>query len=235
MNWCLMLTYNSLSLTRVAVTSVLNQDIPTNLLVMDDGSTDGTLAFLRTLQPRVQIASQQRAGVSRLWNQGLTHLFEVCQAEAVLVLNNDLELRSDTLRLLLEDGGQFVTCVGTSSGALFPGNAPKGERRPHPDFSAFLIRRTCWHITGKFDETMKCYASDGDMHLRMHKAGIEAYCLDIPFYHYASGTLKQASEEDRQRILKQAEKDRFTFVNKWGVPMGSPEYYAMFSEKGATA
>src|SRR5262249_25039246 len=167
----------------------------------------------------------------KLWNIALSHLFDVRSAEAVLVVNNDVKLRPDAYKRLLSDGGLFVTCVGTSSGADFPGGEPSGEKRPHPDFSCFLIRSECWRRVGAFDETMRIYTSDLDYHIRMHQAGIHAECLDLPFHHYSSGTLKQAAEADRDRILKIAEEDRKAFERKWGVSAGSPEYYKLFEEE----
>lgn len=230
MNHVLMLTYNGLAMTRDAVESVLAQDVPTKLLVLDDGSLDGTLPYLHSLDSnRVQVIACKHRGVSALWNLGLSYLFSQ-GAEHVLVVNNDIKLRPDALRLLIADGGQFVTCVGTSSGALWPGGEPSGMKRPHPDFSCFLIRQECWRKVGKFDEDMRIYCSDGSYHLRMHKAGINAYCLDIPFWHYASGTLKEASAEDVLRISEQARMDREAFARKWGTEMGSDDYYKMFKE-----
>lgn len=230
-NWALMLTYNLLSFTRDAVATALEQDVPMRLLVMDDGSTDGTINYLRTLHPKVQLVTYKGAGVSYLWNRGLAYLFDTHEVPYVLVLNNDIRLRPDTFRLLAADGGQFVTCVGTSSGASFPGGVPSGRKRPHPDFSAYMIRHECWKKVGPFDESMKIYASDGDMHLRLHRAGIEAVSLDLPFFHVASGTLKEADPEDRGRILAQAQADRAAFSRKWGFEMGSSEYYATFKQK----
>lgn len=233
-NYVLMLTLNSIALTREAGASVLAQDVPVKLLVCDDGSSDNTLPYLRSLHPQVEVNGYKHKGVSALWNIGLKHLFGQ-GAEHVLVVNNDVKLRPDTYRRLRDDGGPFVTCVGTSSGANWPGGEPSGEKRPHPDFSAFMIRRECWDKVGEFDETMRIYCSDGDLHLRMHKAGIEAYCIDLPFYHYASGTLKQADEEDRKRILERASADRQAFFDKWGFDMGSTNYYKQFVKEEVNA
>jgi GT2 family glycosyltransferase len=227
----LMLTYNSIHLTKDAVMSVLEQDVPVSLIAYDDGSTDGTLEWLRSCG--IYTRCYRRAGVTKMWNLELGYQFgfNTPAQDYVLVINNDIRLRPDTLRTLIADGGQFVTAVGTSSGAQFPGEPSQGRRSPHPDFSCFLIRRECWLKVGPFDESMRIYASDGDYHLRMHQAGIEAYALDLPFYHYASGTLKQADEKDRQRIMVQADRDRETFQAKWGFAMGSKEYYAQFGQE----
>lgn len=229
-HWIVMPVLDCLTLTRTALETCFAQDIgPVRVLVVDAGSTDGTGEYLRSLHPLVEVLPLPRtAGVSKAWNIALTYMFAGGQPY-VLVVNNDIKLRTDAFRLLVEDGGPFVTCVGTSTaGTQFPGDTPKLSRRPHPDFSCYLIRKECWRAVGPFDASMSIYCSDGDYHLRMHKAGIEAYCLDIPFYHYASGTLKSMEPREQKRIMQQAEADRAAFERKWRCAMGSSEYYAMF-------
>lgn len=228
-------TLNCRELTRKAIASCVAQDIPISLMIIDSASDDGTFEMLRaySVSPSgyaTLLNSVPRdLGVSKAWNAGLKFLFGIQQAPAVLVINSDVELRPDTYRQLLADGSQFVTAVGSSTnGTQFPGGEPTGARRPHPDFSCFLIRRECWEKVGPFDEAMKIYCSDGDYHLRMHRAGIEACCIDLPFLHHASATIKHAEGEERERILKQAGEDRMVFKMKWGVEMGSKEYYELF-------
>ncbi len=63
---------------------------------------------------------------------------------------------------------------------------------------------------------------------QFHQAGIEAYTIGIPFFHYASGTLKSATEDEHRRISNQADRDRDTFEKKWGCEVGSPDYYRKF-------
>lgn len=221
--------YNCKTLTERAIETCLQQDIgPTRVLCGLDRADDGVAEYLRSLHPQVQVVSLLGKGVSAIWNALLSHAFDVLGAPYALVVNNDIRLRPDAYKRLVSDGGPFVTCVGTSSGAKFPDGEPSGEKRPHPDFSCFLIRRECWEQVGKFDETMRIYTSDGDYHIRMHQAGVEAYCLDLPFYHYASGALKQADPDGRERILARAHLDRDAFEAKWGCRMGTTEYYNMF-------
>ncbi len=131
------------------------------------------------------------------------------------------------MRSLYEDGGPFVTAVSVDTPGAIEGEWRKAPR-PHPDFSCFLIRREVWQKVGGFDESMALYASDADYHLRMHQAGIVAYTIGIPFYHYASGTLKSSTEWDRREIQAQADRDRARFAEKWGCAVGSPAYYKMF-------
>jgi GT2 family glycosyltransferase len=223
-NPVVMLCRNSLALTKQAVQSVLEQDIPVQLHVVDNNSQDGTTEWLESFCPNTT-TFRPAQGVSSGWNYALTTIFRRCNH--ALVVNNDVVLRPDTYRSLLEDGGDFVTAVSVDNMEGIRGEWRKAPR-PHPDFSCFLIRKHVWDKVGGFDESMWLYASDGDYHLRMHKAGIEAYTIGIPFYHYASGTLKSASPGEKAMIEAQAEKDRRTFEQKWGVQVGTPPYYALF-------
>lgn len=168
------------------------------------------------------------------------------------MLNNDTEVRPDTARHLVEDGSGFVTAVGSEDPKCVEPpwkwtqtNAQTGEKserpamlwpapdplkkRSHPDFSAYLIRREVFEKVGPFDENFHgAYAEDSDFHLRMHQAGIEAICLDLPFLHYGAQTIKQASEAEANAISKQADANRAYFKQKHGVEVGSKEYYALF-------
>jgi GT2 family glycosyltransferase len=223
-NPVVMLVRNSLALTKQAVQSVLEQDIPVQLHVVDNNSQDGTTEWFQSFCPNLT-TFRPAQGVSSGWNFALTEILRHCNH--ALVVNNDVVLRPDTYRSLLEDGGDFVTAVSVDNMQGIQGEWRKAPR-PHPDFSCFLIRKHVWEKVGAFDESMWLYASDGDYHLRMHKAGIDAYTIGIPFFHYASGTLKSASPGERAMIEAQAEKDRYTFEQKWGVQVGTKPYYEMF-------
>lgn len=230
MNYVIMPIYCGTTMTRSAIESVLHQDAPTHLFAVLNGATDGAQSYVQSLDPHrvTYVSYQPQKGVSYAWNRALEWVFGR-GAESVLVVNNDIVLRPDTYRLLLADGGEFVTGVGSSDPKCIAElSVPTTASRPHPDFSCFLIRRSTWERIGQFDESMVNYCSDGDMHLRLHRSGIEAYCIDLPFYHRASGTLKELDAVAQAVLQNQAEDDRKAFERKWGCAMGSPEYYAMF-------
>ena len=102
------------------------------------------------------------------------------------------------------------------------------RRRPHPDFSCFLMREHVWRTVGPFDEDFWAFCGDNSYHLRMERAGIRAVSIDVPFYHVASGTLKSVDAEQRDRICKLADADRATFERKYGFSVTGPEYAAQF-------
>jgi GT2 family glycosyltransferase len=218
----------SVDMTRKCISSLLQQDIPVKILAIDNGSEDGCAQYLRSCWG-VQIITYPRPmGLSRLWNNCLEMSFEHMKLEHVLVVNNDTVLRPDTYRLLLEDGGSFVTGVGVDTAAKTL-RADPSSKRPHPDFSCFMIRRECWETTGRFDESMMTWASDNDYHVRMFRAGIDAHCISLPFYHVASGTLKHLDGEIKQALYRQSDKDRERFREKYGCSPGTPEYEALFT------
>lgn len=223
-NPVVILCRNAIQLSKNAVQSILEQDIPTMLHAVDNDSQDGTTEWLNSFCPNTT-TFRPAQGVSSGWNYALTTIFR--HSEYALVVNNDVVLRPDTYRSLLEDGGDFVTAVSVDNLAGIQGEWRKAPR-PHPDFSCFLIRRSVWRTVGAFDESMRLYASDADYHLRMNMAGVKAYTIGVPFFHYASGTLKTATPGEKASISEQADKDRYTFELKWGCKVGSKQYYEMF-------
>lgn len=238
----IMPTRNCLPLTQKAITSVKAQTIPTELLVIDNGSTDGTPQWLWA--NGIQYVSLPSASVSGMWNAGVRWAFTL--ADYCLVINNDVELIPETYERLLSHGGQFVTGVGVSEKDKFKStqrvNKKAGElgmtwniaERPHPDFSCFLIRSSAFDKVGPFDEAFQgAYAEDLDYHVRMHRAGVKAVCINLPFLHHAAGTLKSASKVDQVRIQKQADKNRAYFKQKWGATPATSEYDALFTSNVA--
>ena len=222
----LMITHNALELTNRTVKSIQRQDIPVELFVIDNCSTDQTVEYLEGLGIPM-LACEVSMGVSSAWNYGLTNFFGLGY-DHVLVVNNDIEIQPWFYRRLLEDGGPFVTGVGVDDkGQLDHADSDPHSSDPHPHFSAFLIHREVWEKVGMFDENMVLYGSDCDYHVRMHNAGIKAYTTGVPFFHAGSGTIK-SNPEEASAIHQRANLDRAAFKAKWGCEIGTPDYYALF-------
>ena len=65
-------TYNRVQFVREAIASVLQQDYPdVELIVVDDGSSDGTAAVVRGFGPAVRYLWQENRGVSAARNRGV--------------------------------------------------------------------------------------------------------------------------------------------------------------------
>ena len=221
-----MLTRNNLELTKIAYYSSRNQSLPTKLFVIDNGSTDGTVEWL---DERVHLSRQpSNMGVSRGWNLGLTVLFDFYRANHVLVINNDVYLPQNFYRELLSYDVPFVTGVAMSTMEEATAPADRMPLQPHPDFSAFLIRRFAWEANGPFSENMKHYASDCDWHVRAHRAGLPLCKANVPYYHESSATIKRSSPQEKAEINQQANDDRAVFKSLYGCLPGTPEYEALF-------
>ncbi len=235
MNWAVVLAYNNLHLTKTAVASLRKQDIQggVSILAINNCSKDGTSAWLDSQPDLHTLRLTTQDSVAGCWNRALRWLFIEKGLPHALFINNDAMLRPDAYRWLVADGGLFVTCVGKRDPACVepPIIAPDpASKRPHPDFSCYLIRRECFDRVGEFDENFKRgFLEDGDMHVRLHKAGIRAECLELPFYHYGSATVKNCDNKERRAIQKQADLNRKYFAEKWGFEMASEQYYKFFN------
>jgi len=247
MNPILCLAHNNLALTRKAIASFLVQDVPVEVLLINNASTDGTASWMATLDKRVtQVHLREQQSVAAAWNYGLRWCFKA-GADKVLVCNNDVEIGPETYGYLsavcdletqqrIADGYvnsfQFVTCVSVNKKEqnIHPALGWSYHVRPHPDFSCFMIHRYVTETIGWFDEEYKiAYGEDCDYHVRMHRGGINAMCFDIPFLHHGASTVKLADPEEVERICEQAERNRERFYAKYGVRIGTPEYDTLFT------
>src|ERR1700679_2502638 len=108
MNIVVILTRNCLELTKRCVESVKGQDVPTEIRIFDNGSTDGTVEWAADNVDTVYVAMRNR-GVSDGWNTMLHQAFGHGGASHVLVLNNDVMLPPYFYRELLSFDLPFVS------------------------------------------------------------------------------------------------------------------------------
>ena len=124
---------------------------------------------------------------------------------------------------------EFRAAPGVASIDYYPTPDPSA-RRPHPDFSCYLIRKWVYDRVGPFDEKFEgAFCEDWDYHVRLHRAGVEAYCIDLPFWHFGSQTIKNSPSDQADAIARQADRNREYFFRKWGFRGATAEYYAQFS------
>lgn len=235
MNHVLVLTHNCLDLARKCVDSVQAQDVPVYILAVDNGSTDGTSQWLPknddNMANFVAMRFQNNNGVSKGWNWGLNYLFSHKHADHVLVLNQDTFLPPWFYRRLLACDVPFVTGVSVGSMEEIAEEPPVKELAPCPDFSAFLIRRSCWETVGSFEELLVSYCGDLDYHIRAHLSGVRLWNAGIPFYHERSSTINSAAPKEKRLLQLQADADRSTFQDKWVVSTSGPGYDSLFREE----
>ena len=94
-------TYNALKWIRKCLRSVEKSTLQADVLVIDNGSTDGTLPLIRTDFPHTRIIETgENLGFGAANNRGLRIAHDECYDFAYL-LNQDAWLEKDTLEKLV--------------------------------------------------------------------------------------------------------------------------------------
>jgi N-acetylglucosaminyl-diphospho-decaprenol L-rhamnosyltransferase len=188
--------HNCIELTESCLNHLAAQTAPHEVVVVDNGSADGTAERLRERWPEVRLERcEQALGFARACNRGAA----LCSREVVVLLNNDVDCRPDFLERLiaplssdesvgavaatmLRSDEQAIDSVGlfadvTLAGfqrldGLPPGRA--GDPAPvlaGPAGAAAAFRRTAWQEVGGLDEAIEAYMEDFDLGLRLRIAG----------------------------------------------------------------
>ncbi len=187
------------------------------LVVVDDASTDDTIAWLAAEWPEVEV-------VALAINGGVTRAFNHCvraagDAELVALFNNDIELDPDCLgelvaaldahpeagsagaKLLnfhrrgeLDGAGDTFDWAGTAT-RRGHGESDRGQyQTPEAVFGACagaaLYRRSAFVRVGLFDERFFAFFEDVDWNFRAQLAGLTArYVPSAIAFHMGSATL----------------------------------------------
>jgi GT2 family glycosyltransferase len=211
------LNYNGRHLLETLLPSVRDQRYRDfRVVVVDNGSADGSPAWLRDSWPEVEV-------VALAENIGVTRALNVCahsaDSELVALLNNDLELDPGALGALVEamdadpEAGSAAPKLcdfrerGVIDGAgdlfLWRGHGHRrghGERdrgqydQPGEIFGACggasVYRRVALQSVGGFDESFGAYFEDVDWSLRAQLAGWRCrYVPSAVVFHMGSATL----------------------------------------------
>lgn len=234
----IIVTRNQLPYTRQCLQS-LREHTPQKieLIIVDNGSTDGTVEFLRSLPGARIIANQSNRGYAAGCNQGLA----AAAGDFLVLLNNDTIVTEDWLAGLL-----FHARQGNSVGLVGPlSNYVAGSQRIPVGFSSLaeihsfarelrrqnfgrrretgfisgmcmLIRREVVKHIGGLDERFGCgNFEDDDFCLRAALAGFKLYiALDVFIYHHGSRTFV-GEKLDYPALLS---RNWALYKEKWGLP-----------------
>ena len=87
-------TYNRVPYLGRAITSVLKQSYPVNeIIVIDNGSTDQTLSFIKKKFTRIRVITEKKRGVSFARNLGIKN----CKYNWIAFLDSDDEWITDKI------------------------------------------------------------------------------------------------------------------------------------------
>jgi len=120
----ILVSWNSLGYLPASLRSLSEQTLPPDdIVLVDNGSTDGSQAWVRENYPAVRLFENGRnLGFCRANNQGIS----LANAEYILLVNTDVVLEPDFVRTLVEamrsDSG-----LGSASGKLLCGSPQEDE------------------------------------------------------------------------------------------------------------
>jgi glycosyltransferase involved in cell wall biosynthesis len=191
-------TYNQAHFVTSAVESVLAQTYPdVEVIVVDDGSTDGPQTALAPYREKIHYIGQENRGLSGARNTG----FLASHGDYLLFLDSDDLIHPDNLALhvaLLETEPDFGLVYSAWQQINEDGTQTLGEVRPNKQghllkgllrrsffffASAAVLRRECLERVGLFDESLR-WGEDADMWLRLARAGYAFGYLDQPLLQY---------------------------------------------------
>lgn len=211
------LTYNKLEYTKKFIESLFKYTKDFELIVVDNGSTDGTREYLKSIPDIKLILNEENLGFSKGNNQGI----EIATGEYIGFLNNDI--------LLYPNWFEKVEEVFQKENAAFV--SPR-HINPHYDltdenlyiqyfkhnfnyskkyeknfdecvFSCVITKKSVIDSIGKFDENYtQAFFEDNDFKYRAIEAGYGVYVSnEVCFFHFGSVTsknLNQNLENNRQ-------------------------------------
>jgi GT2 family glycosyltransferase len=140
--------FNNLSLTQQCLDSIFQNTTPGlyEVIVVDNGSTDGSREYLQSLDPRVRyIRNPRNLFFARGSNRGAW----AARSENVLFLNNDTVVKPGWLEAMLEVLAQSSEIVGNKQ--LFPASNPIYSGLVWHAGMAFTEQRDSWHVFFGFD------------------------------------------------------------------------------------
>ena len=182
--------------------------------LFDNGSTDGTVAWVRSEHPCVEVlANPTNIGFSAANNR----LAEQSRASALALVNNDTRPRPDWLAQLVAGLGEAPADVAAVSGCIvdwkgdrldfgrgvmtFDGHAfqldyhrplakvempEEGSELLFPCGGNMIVRRDAYLAAGGFDETYFAYLEDVDLGWRLWSAGERVLSAPRAVVHHRS-------------------------------------------------
>jgi hypothetical protein len=190
-------TYNRRQLVAEAVESVLAQTYrPLEVIVIDDGSTDGTEEALRRFGDQIRHLTQANAGVAAARNLGIG----AATGDYIALLDADdlwaptkIAKQVEVLERSPKAGVVYcgVWSVNVQTGEQFKSRCDPTVRgdirrklllRNRVTTSSLLIRRACFETVGRFDQTLRG-SEDRDLWIRISRH-FHYECVPEPLVTY---------------------------------------------------
>lgn len=218
--------HNNLAMTESCLSHLQRQTVLHRVIVVDNGSTDGTPDALRERWPDVQLERfPDQLGFAQACNRGVA----AGSGDFVVLLNNDVDCRPDflerliaplqadalvgaTAALMLQPDEQSIDSVGLwadATLAAFPRLHGLPARRASEKYPLLAgpagagagYRRSAWLAVGGLDEQIPAYTEDFELGLRLHSAGWSVVATpNAVGVHLGSASYGRRSAEQRRHF-----------------------------------
>lgn len=200
--------YNQLKYTRMCVDSMLKHGFDLRkLVVVDNGSTDGTREYLQALPLGGCIFNRENMGCGVAWNQGSLAL----QAEWTIIMNNDILVSAgwvDNLVAAAETEGLKVISPAMIEGDLdydFDSFAVYASDKMRNVFRKGDVHAVClavhhsvWMEVGYFRAEPKLFGYEDTLFFHeLQKAGIPRAITGASWLHHFGSVTQAAMKEER--------------------------------------
>jgi N-acetylglucosaminyl-diphospho-decaprenol L-rhamnosyltransferase len=217
--------YNQLRYTQLCLDSLRTHGAAgARILLIDNGSSDGTGEYLAHCEDVAVIANQENLGCAGAWNQGA----RAAEADWLLFLNNDVivspgwlegllafaeEARFDVVSPAIREGEYNYDIVGYSRGFV---EKMAGFTRPGvADGICFMVRRQVFEAIGHFDEKFRIgQFEDVDFFRRAKAAGFRLGTTGRSFIHHF-GSVTQDSIRKSRKVRPYEAENRAYYRQKW--------------------
>jgi glycosyltransferase involved in cell wall biosynthesis len=181
---------------------------PFEIIVIDDGSTDGSGDLAKSTHPNIQYRYQDNQGPAAARNAGL----KIVRGNTIAFQDADDLWPENKLELqaaYLNQNPAVDIIIGHTQIYVQESN-PSGEnifvkyKDPWPSlsFGSALIRKQVFESVGPLDETLQ-FAEDVDWFLRAKEIGIEISFLDetVLFYHRHGDNMTKQIRSDKKHFI----------------------------------
>ena len=142
----IVVTYNAMKWLDRCLGSLIQSEVPTDIMIIDNGSVDGTCEYISRNHPNVRLVrSDENLGFGQANNEGLRYALEH-QYRYVYLMNQDAWISKDTL-------GALVSAMESDStiGILSPMQMTASGDRPDPRFAKWCPEKALMEYASSED------------------------------------------------------------------------------------
>jgi glycosyltransferase involved in cell wall biosynthesis len=200
--------YNQAQYLPDAIESALEQTVPCEVIVVNDGSPDNTSEVAKRFP--VKLIEKENGGLSSARNAGIKE----AQGEWILTLDSDDIITSDIVEKCIERASGGYDIVGTFQHEFGDSDTKWANNNLTPGFEDFkkanqinccsLYKKEIWEKIGGYDENMRLCYEDWDFWLRATKQGYKVGIVpEFLFYYRKHGKTMISNAREHHETVKQ--------------------------------